>query len=220
MVSEGVDIARLMILAYLTNTATELFFRQAIGRIVRNQGTDSDTEAYCFLPDDPRLRAYAAKIEEFQKQVISEAEEDEQRKRRNNDEIERRRMEILNSSDAKLARLTLGGKGHETNAAHIRDLAAIHGTTENEMAAIIADVMGIKPEQPTTRKHDDVTKEERMVQLRKTCSRLTNRIANKEGVEPKDIHIAYLKIANVAQGAMTEAQLEAKRAWLLKRLSA
>ena len=35
MVSEGVDIPRLRVGVYATNTVTELFFRQAVGRLVR-----------------------------------------------------------------------------------------------------------------------------------------------------------------------------------------
>ena len=35
MVSEGVDIPRLRVGVFATNTATELFFRQAVGRLVR-----------------------------------------------------------------------------------------------------------------------------------------------------------------------------------------
>ena len=34
MISEGVDIKRLRVLVYLPNAKTELFFRQAMGRIV------------------------------------------------------------------------------------------------------------------------------------------------------------------------------------------
>ena len=35
MVSEGVDIKRLRVLVFLPNAKTELFFRQAMGRVVR-----------------------------------------------------------------------------------------------------------------------------------------------------------------------------------------
>ena len=35
MISEGVDIPRLRVGVFLTNVRTELFFRQAAGRLVR-----------------------------------------------------------------------------------------------------------------------------------------------------------------------------------------
>jgi superfamily II DNA or RNA helicase len=64
MVSEGVDIPRLRVGVYATNTTTELFFRQAVGRLVRwRRGTGSDPAAM-FIPDDPRLRHYAVALAE------------------------------------------------------------------------------------------------------------------------------------------------------------
>ncbi|HET7129409.1 MAG TPA: DEAD/DEAH box helicase, partial [Gaiellaceae bacterium] len=55
MVSEGVDIPRLRVGVYATTTATELFFRQAVGRLVRwTRGTPRQ-RAWLFIPDDARL---------------------------------------------------------------------------------------------------------------------------------------------------------------------
>src|SRR5262249_3164375 len=75
MVSEGVDIKRLAVMAYLTNATTELFFRQAIGRVMRRDSSQGrrDKTAYCILPEDPRLKALAEKIKEFQAAVPEEA---------------------------------------------------------------------------------------------------------------------------------------------------
>jgi superfamily II DNA or RNA helicase len=63
MVSEGVDIPRARVLAYLTNARTELFFRQMVGRIARARG-GSRAPSYVMLPDDPQLRAFAQAIED------------------------------------------------------------------------------------------------------------------------------------------------------------
>lgn len=64
MVSEGVDIPRLRVGVYATNTVTDLFFRQAVGRLVRMSGTARQQRAYMFIPDDPRLRSFAFGIAE------------------------------------------------------------------------------------------------------------------------------------------------------------
>jgi superfamily II DNA or RNA helicase len=64
MVSEGVDIPRLRVGVFATNTATELFFRQAAGRLVRWTRGMRHQKAFFFIPDDPRLRTYAAQIAE------------------------------------------------------------------------------------------------------------------------------------------------------------
>ena len=62
MVSEGVDIPRLRLGVFATNTTTELFFRQAVGRLVRWTPGRRAQRAYLFIPDDPRLRTWASSI--------------------------------------------------------------------------------------------------------------------------------------------------------------
>jgi superfamily II DNA or RNA helicase len=62
MVSEGVDLPRLRVGVFATTTTTELFFRQAVGRLVRWRSEDDDARAWMFIPDDPRLRARAQQI--------------------------------------------------------------------------------------------------------------------------------------------------------------
>jgi superfamily II DNA or RNA helicase len=64
MVSEGVDIPRLRVGVYATNTVTDLFFRQAVGRLVRWVGRAQQQAAYMFIPDDARLRTFASGIAE------------------------------------------------------------------------------------------------------------------------------------------------------------
>ena len=61
-----------MVLAYMTNWRTRMFFRQAVGRIMRSRGTDADVEAYCFLPVDPEIDRHAKEIELFQAEIERE----------------------------------------------------------------------------------------------------------------------------------------------------
>jgi superfamily II DNA or RNA helicase len=73
MVSEGVDIPRLRVGVYATTTTTELFFRQAVGRLVRwTRGTPRQ-RAWLFIPDDPRLRVLAARIAEQRRHSLKRA---------------------------------------------------------------------------------------------------------------------------------------------------
>jgi superfamily II DNA or RNA helicase len=67
MVSEGVDIPRLRVAVYATNIVKELFFRQAVGRVIR--GSD---DAYVFIPDDPTLREFAKEIGEQRDHVLTD----------------------------------------------------------------------------------------------------------------------------------------------------
>jgi superfamily II DNA or RNA helicase len=67
MVSEGVDIPRLRVGVYATTTTTELFFRQAVGRLVRWTVGVPGQRSYLFIPDDARLRARAFQIAEVRR---------------------------------------------------------------------------------------------------------------------------------------------------------
>jgi superfamily II DNA or RNA helicase len=78
MVSEGVDIPRLRVGVYATNTTTELFFRQAVGRLVRWTRGVRGQRAYLFIPDDPRLRTWAVGIAEQRRHNLKRRERDEQ----------------------------------------------------------------------------------------------------------------------------------------------
>lgn len=73
MVSEGVDVPRLVIAAYLTVKRTDLFFRQAVGRVVRRRPDDpDDLVATVFLPADPTLKACAERVEVELRQQVCE----------------------------------------------------------------------------------------------------------------------------------------------------
>ena len=71
MVSEGVDIPRLAVGVYATNTMTDLFFRQAVGRLVRTSGAARQQRAYMFIPDDARLRNFAFGIAEQRRHSLA-----------------------------------------------------------------------------------------------------------------------------------------------------
>jgi len=75
MVSEGVDIPRLRVGVYATNTITDLFFRQAVGRLVRWIEGGGRQNAYMFIPDDVRLRAFGATIAEQRRHSLRKPEE-------------------------------------------------------------------------------------------------------------------------------------------------
>jgi hypothetical protein len=74
MVSEGVDVPRLVVAAYATVKRTDLFFRQAVGRVVRRRpGDPGDLVATIFMPADPALKDCAARVEvELRQQVVDD----------------------------------------------------------------------------------------------------------------------------------------------------
>jgi superfamily II DNA or RNA helicase len=77
MVSEGVDIPRLRVGVFATNTATELFFRQAAGRLVRWTRGMRHQEGVLLHPDDPRLRTFAAQIADQRRHSLRRRDDDE-----------------------------------------------------------------------------------------------------------------------------------------------
>jgi superfamily II DNA or RNA helicase len=73
MVSEGVDVPRLVVAAYATVRRTDLFFRQAVGRVVRRRSADpDDLVATVFLPADPTLTGCAERVEVELRQQVSD----------------------------------------------------------------------------------------------------------------------------------------------------
>ncbi len=68
MVSEGVDIPRLMVGVYATSAATPLYFAQAVGRFVRAR--QPGETASIFLPSVQRLLAQAAELEDERDHVL------------------------------------------------------------------------------------------------------------------------------------------------------
>ena len=73
MVSEGVDVPRLVLAAYATVKRTDLFFRQAVGRVVRRRpGDPDDLVATVFLPADPALTGCAERVEVELRQQVSD----------------------------------------------------------------------------------------------------------------------------------------------------
>ena len=73
MVSEGVDVPRLILAAYATVKRTDLFFRQAVGRVVRRRTADpGDLVATVFLPADPTLTGCAERVEVELRQQVSD----------------------------------------------------------------------------------------------------------------------------------------------------
>jgi superfamily II DNA or RNA helicase len=77
MISEGVDIPRLRLGVYATTTATELFFRQAVGRFVRWVRGVPRQKAYLFIPDDPRLRTFASQIADSRRHSLAKLKREE-----------------------------------------------------------------------------------------------------------------------------------------------
>lgn len=71
MVSEGVDIPRLRVGVYLSPVQTEMFFRQAAGRLVRLVQGLEEQSGFLYIPSLPRLVEFAASMTDERRHAIA-----------------------------------------------------------------------------------------------------------------------------------------------------
>jgi superfamily II DNA or RNA helicase len=208
-VSEGTDIKRLQVLCYLTNTTSELFFRQLVGRVSRYRGKE-DREAYVYLPADPRLIACAQNIENAQVQAL--------RTQRDDRDIERDPFENQNPSlfdsfstahDGTDLVMIGGEKVPESVARRIQQISEAESIPMQKVLAVMnhlgqAANGGAPAEQPVT------SKEELLDDLRKKCNKQAFRLSKLAECDVKEIHCKFRP-----QKDMTESELRAKLAAIL-----
>lgn len=102
MVSEGVDIPRLRVGVYATTTITDLFFRQAVGRLVRwVNGKGGRQSAFMFIPDDPRIREHALDIKRARRHKLDEAETSEDMEPETEEAEEREQLDLFQAISAR-----------------------------------------------------------------------------------------------------------------------
>ncbi len=100
MVSEGVDIPRLRLCVYATNYLTEMYFRQAVGRIVRWIAGLEEQSAYFYIPKVDELVRWAQRVKE---ERDHELQQELERQRRARETAAKERLSTFHpiASDAK-----------------------------------------------------------------------------------------------------------------------
>jgi superfamily II DNA or RNA helicase len=213
-VSEGTDIKRLQVLCYLTNTTSELFFRQLVGRVSRVRGLE-DFEAYVYLPADPRLIRCAQNIENAQVQALRDLSEKESR------ELNERQQGTLDFESYSTQHegtevVLIGGERIPiTEAKKIERIAESVGVSMQKVMQIMAMTGGISIEH-TEYTESEQCKEDRMDNLRKKCGKQANVLVGllvKSGEFDKQewgkavatVHSRFKK-----QSEMTELELQGK----------
>jgi superfamily II DNA or RNA helicase len=156
MVSEGVDIPRLRVGVYATTTATELFFRQAVGRLVRWTRGVPRQRAWLYIPDEPRLRTHAARIAEqrrhsLRRDVREQPEREEEPRER---ELPSEEVELTlapppprpggDGGTAVLTRREEKQQLREENAKVARELSRRTGLTHAQVNAELNRLSGVR----------------------------------------------------------------------------
>lgn len=229
-VSEGVDIPRLRGVVYATNVISDLFFRQAVGRVVRVIDGIEEQCAYFWIPKDKRLF-------EFAQQIMSE------RDHQLREEIERSRRRLEDSDDRQPISslfLPIGSEAYADDAVMTGELLSQqelhHAERVGQMAGVRAPLGEIalilrahaslnsdtaaqrKPHVVVLSPGDTVGEKPdymRLKELKGLVNRLAGRCADLIGCEYVDIHGEWLRRGGKAHGEATIHDMEMKRDWLM-----
>jgi superfamily II DNA or RNA helicase len=219
-VSEGTDIPRLQVLSYLTNCTTELFFRQAIGRVCRVR-SENDSEGYVFLPSDPRMIDLAKNIESLQIQALKQEVENDEKECDAEKEKPSNENQIcfFDTDHEGTDVLYLGNKSIDSATAeelkYYSEKTAIPLTKllELKRMGVVFDLK--KPETETQAAQEpQASLEDELNKWRRLCNKKANRLAFIKQIEVRRVHIDY----SPSQKDMTVEQLKAKFASLNKRI--
>lgn len=231
-VSEGVDIKRLQVLCYLTNYITLLFFRQAVGRIVRNQGTDFDSEAYCYIPDHPQLAAMAKSILENQLVALrqmqdEESEEAQVETKSTPDEPSLFPQFTVLGTSAEYHGVIIGDQNYKGSQANlICEVARRHNISEKAAAGAFEDFLrasGVAPpaSQPATStvSEAEVHPEKKAKVLRNKINTRVGKLAAITGESHMEINAIWTQKFRRKQHEFSMEQLQEKFEWLEKEIT-
>lgn len=219
MVSEGVDIPRLRVGVYLSPVQTEMFFRQAAGRLVRLVQGLEDQAGYLYIPSLPKLVEFAASMTDERRHAI--APKSEQGGLLGDPELERTRE--TEPDDPELAYRFLSAVGERAGLVETAPTDK-KGQTFFDFAA---DLVEDEPEQPPEpdpvgpSQVDMLLAEQKKNQRRKggILSALVNEIFRSHKVPYAKIHAHLNGLQNVTgQSQCTLDQLSERedflREWL------
>lgn len=214
MVSEGVDIPRLRVGVYATTTTTELFFRQAVGRLVRWTPGVPHQRAYLFIPDDARLRGWAYRIAESRRHSLRKESSD--RPEADPAELDELKEEAVRDAEQLSLFAVISAVATDVHEAVGVERPALSGLPPDEDdhpdsdEALMVDLPALRGPDGTlaTATHSGtlLTRRERKTQLRNANAELARSIARKTGWSHAQVNAELNRLAGVRR--VTEATLE------------
>ncbi len=212
-VSEGTDIKRLQVLCYLTNTTSELFFRQLVGRVSRYRGKE-DREAYVYLPADPRLITCAQNIENAQVQALRTQRDDCGIDREPFENTQASLFESFSTAHDGTDLVMIGGETvSESVARRIQQISEAESIPMQKVLAVMHH-FGQAAIQAENVSHPVKSKEELLDELRRKCQQQAFRLSKLAECDVKEIHCKFKP-----QKDMTEIELRSKLASILAEAS-
>ncbi len=193
-VSEGVDIPRLRVGVFATNTLTEMYFRQWFGRFVRTKY--GNEPSYCFIPADPRLLKMARAAEEERRHVLR----DELLTMPGNGALER---DFFGAHVTAIGSVNSGFEMAIVNGNSIQ--MGLFGTPANigGLADTVQSIVGSGVA--------EMTMTETRKGLRTDITRAVNRLARKRRCEQREVWAMINRMQGVKQANCTLAQLQERR---------
>jgi len=225
MVSEGVDIPRLRVLVYATNVTSELFFRQAVGRVIRVVENIEEQSALFYMPAVQILMDYAHAIKEEREHVMEEETEEDEEQRQAREQATTNLdtyFEAISSEaipdNVIVDKLDIT----QEELRQAREYARERGFSRippEFIAQMMRDFMGsrasstgITQPQPSKPKHS------RIEDLRSQVKNLCAKYAIMTKTDFKDIHIMWMKLGGMPQNKATEEDLRKKKDWILGKI--
>jgi superfamily II DNA or RNA helicase len=227
MVSEGVDIPRLSVGLFAAKKLTPLFFRQAVGRIVRKRSGEEDHNAQLFIPAVPVIVRHAYEIEQ---ELLHELEQEEEQADRARKEARDYQQTLdfrtpLSTSEPVFTEAIHRGQGVDPQLlAEALDKCERHGLSSDKAPtiALILQEARMQPVevvgQVTVRPVNPEPQHRLEARLRTEVERLARRLDYKEDNAPGTANRALLAAGFPKRKTATIGQLEDMRAWLARRL--
>lgn len=222
LISEGVDIPRLRVAVYATNVQTELFFRQAVGRLVRVLPNLEEQSAYFFIPKDPALVAFAQRIREERNHELREEIEAQRREMESRGDQERKPSLFAPISgvatpdgvifdqdefpqwEIERARELASRRGVRIPSAQLASLLRDFSTGNTALAAPVQPAVSACRDKET----EMTSLEERKKNIRAKINRMGAQYAKATGLDYQDVFIKLARIQGVLQSEATFQQLE------------
>ncbi|MBJ7456101.1 MAG: DEAD/DEAH box helicase [Thermoleophilia bacterium] len=214
MLSEGVDIPRLRVGVFATTTTTELFFRQAVGRLVRWTRGLGPQPSHMFIPDDPRLRGHAFAIAEqrrhsLRKEDGTEAEPGELEER----EIERAEPDDQMSLFAAISAVAVGSASDHPPEGFTGLAAEAGEVAEEDLFMELAPAPPLEAlPPPGSAEEATLRPRERRRRLRDANAAIVRHICRITGMSHSQVNAELNRRVGIERiGEATIAQLERRR---------
>lgn len=221
MVSEGVDIPRLRVGVYATTTATELFFRQAVGRLVRWTRGVPRQHAWLFIPDDPRLRTLAAQIAEQRRHSLRR--DGDPRFERAGEEANERVVEAPDEQMSLFAVISAvaTAAAEPTHDAYLDDLDELDEDAAEEVVLTLAPPPPLSGDGAAGAGTTVLTRREEKSQLRDANADIARELARRTGLTHAQVNAELNRLSGVRRIAeatvdQLERRLRGGDRWLAK----